>query len=292
MGAGARPVAEWAGRCGTGRYGAVGGGGLYCWRVRDFLAGVQYFVRGVAWVARRPGQWLFGLIPALIVLAVYAAALVLLGAYDWNLAGAMSPFARHWSPAARDAVRGLIAVLVFGAALMVAIVTFTGVTLAVGDPFYESLSGRVEDTAGGRPPEARAGLWRQIGRAVTDAAIVGAVTGGFAVLFFALGFLPLVGQTVVPVVAALVSGYFLTFELTSIALERRGLRRRDRFAVLRRDRAAAVGFGASVFVVFLIPLGAVLMMPGAVAGGTLMARERLAGHAIPPGSQALSRGRS
>jgi CysZ protein len=84
-----------------------------------------------------------------------------------------------------------------------------------------------------------------------------------------------VGQTVVPVVAALVSGYFLTLELTSIALERRGLRRREKFALLRRERALSVGFGASVFVVFLIPLGAVLAMPGAVAGGTLLARERL-----------------
>jgi uncharacterized protein involved in cysteine biosynthesis len=95
-----------------------------------------------------------------------------------------------------------------------------------------------------------------------------------------------VGQTVVPVVAALVSGYFLTLELTSIALERRGLRRRERFALLRRDRALSVGFGASVFVVFLIPLGAVLAMPGAVAGGTLLARERFAGAIVSPGQGA------
>jgi CysZ protein len=77
-----------------------------------------------------------------------------------------------------------------------------------------------------------------------------------------------------------VSGYFLTLELTSIPLERRGLRRRDRFALLRRNRALAVGFGASVFVVFLIPLGALIAMPGAVAGGTLLARERLADQGV------------
>lgn len=255
--------------------------------MRDFVAGVRYFVRGMAWVARRPRQWLFGLVPALIVLVVYVAALLLLGTYDWDLAGALSPFARHWSPAARDALRGLIAVLVFGAAVMVAVVTFTGVTLAVGDPFYESLSGRVEDAAGGRPPQVRVPLVRQVGRAVADAVIVGSVTGLFALLFFVLGFLPLVGQTVVPVVAALVSGNFLAFELTSIPLGRRGLRRRERFALLRRGRAAALGFGASVFVAFLVPFGAVLTMPGAVAGGTLLARERLAGHAITPDQEAV-----
>lgn len=257
--------------------------------MRDFLTGVRYFVRGMGWIARRPRQWLFGLVPALIVLLAYAAALTLLAAYDGDLAGALSPFARHWSPVARDAVRLAIAVLVFGAALMVAIVTFTGVTLVVGDPFYESLSGRVEDAAGGRPPEARVPFGRRLARAAGDALIVGIMTGLFALVFFCLGFLPLVGQTVVPVVAALVSGYFLTFELTSIALERRGLRRRERFGVLRRDRAAAVGFGASVFVVFLVPLGAVVTMPGAVAGATLLARERLAGRAVPPDREAVSR---
>jgi uncharacterized protein involved in cysteine biosynthesis len=246
------------------------------------VTGVRYYVRGMAWVARRPRQWLFGLIPALIVLAAYVAALVVLAHYDWDLAKALSPFADDWSKGARDAVRGLIAVLVFGAAIMIAIVTFTGVTLIVGDPFYESLSGRVEESAGGLAPEARIPLLRQLARATVDAIIVAAVTTLFAVVFFALGLLPAIGQTVVPVVAACVSGYFLTFELTSIALERRGLRRRERFAVLRRHRALSLGFGVAVFVVFLIPLGAVLTMPGAVAGGTLMARERLAGPGIPP----------
>jgi CysZ protein len=84
-----------------------------------------------------------------------------------------------------------------------------------------------------------------------------------------------VGQTVVPVLAALVSGYLLTGELTAVALGRRGLRRKARFALLRRNRAAVLGFGAATTVLFMVPLGAVLAMPGAVAGATLLARERL-----------------
>ena len=38
----------------------------------------------------------------------------------------------------------------------------------------------------------------------------------------------------------------------------------------------AVGFGAAVFVCFLIPLGAILVMPAAVAGATLLTRRILA----------------
>ena len=255
--------------------------GFYPGRVTDFFAGVRYFARGLGWVARRPRQWLVGLVPALIVLVAYIIGLMFLGIHDADLAKVVSPFADHWSSGLRDVTRVLIAVLTFGAALMLAIVTFTGVTLIVGEPFYESISGRVEESAGGLPPETRTPLRRQLVRGVGDAAIVGALTGLFAVFFFCLGFIPAVGQTVVPVIAACVSGYFLTLELTSIALERRGLRRRARFAVLRRNRALSVGFGVAVFVVFLIPLGAVLAMPGAVAGGTLLARDRLAEHGVP-----------
>jgi CysZ protein len=264
------------------RTGAVPAAYFYAGRVTDLLAGVGYFARGIGWVARRPGQWLFGLVPALIVLVAYLVALGFLGAYDADLARALSPFADHWSSGLRDAVRALIGILLFGAAIMVAIVTFAGVVLAVGAPFYESIAGRVEESAGGLPPEAHISLWRQVVRGVSDAAVIGLMAALFAVLFFALGFVPAVGQTVVPVLAACVSGYFLTFEMTSIAFERRGVRRPQRFALLRRNRALSVGFGVAVFVVFLIPLGAVLAMPGAVAGGTLLARERL----IDPGVSA------
>lgn len=254
--------------------------------MRNFVAGVRYFARGLGWVARRPGQWLFGLIPALIVLTVYAVGLVFLGLYLSDLVRAVSPFAGHWSAGVRDLVRVLLGISLYGAALMIAIVTFTGVTLVVGEPFYESISGRVEESAGGLPPEANVSLWRQLWRGLGDALVVGLITSLFAILFFVLGFLPVVGQTVVPVIAALVSGYFLTLELTSIALERRGLRRRERFALMRRNRALSTGFGASVFVAFLIPLGAVVAMPGAVAGGTLLARERFAGTVVSPGQGA------
>lgn len=253
---------------------------------KDFFTGVGYLLRGIGWVARHPAQWLFGLIPALIVLAVYVAALVFLAYRIDDLAGWATGFADGWSDAARTSLRVVAGIALYGSALFLAIITFTAVTLLVGDPFYEAIAVRVEESQGGAPPEPDVPLLVQIGRAVKDALILAAVALVFAVVFFACGFLPVVGQTVVPVVAALVSGYFLAGELTSIALERRGLRRRDRFARLKADRPLAVGFGAATFVVFLIPLGAVLAMPGAVAGGTLLARERLAGE--PPADAGLA----
>lgn len=248
-----------------------------------FFTGVGYLFRGLGWMARRPGQWLFGLIPAFIVLIVYVAVLVTLG---WNLdglAGWVTPFADDWSETVRSLVRVIAGIAIFGAATFLAIITFTAITLMVGEPFYERIAVNVEESQGGAPPEPDDSLMVQIGRAIRDALLLGAVALCFAVVFFVCGFLPIIGQTVVPVIAACVSGYFLASELTSIALERRGVRRKTRFAILKQNRAMAVGFGAATFVVFLIPLGAVLAMPGAVAGGTLLARERLANNPLVTG---------
>jgi CysZ protein len=243
--------------------------------VRDAIAGVGYFARGLAWTARRPRQWLFGLIPALIALVLYAAALAVLIMYADDLAAAGTPFADDWSDGARRAVRIIVGVGIVGAGALFAVLTFTALTLLVGEPFYERLAVRAEESMGGAPPEPAGSTGAELLRSLGDAVVLGVIALVFAAVFFVLGLLPGVGQTVVPVVAACVSGYFLSGELTGIALARRGLRRRERFARLRRERPLAVGFGAAVFVVFLIPLGAVVAMPGAVVGGTMLARERL-----------------
>ncbi|GLZ03817.1 membrane protein [Actinomadura sp. NBRC 104412] len=243
--------------------------------LRDFFDGAGYLVRGLGWVAARPAQWLFGLIPALIVLVLYGTAL---GVLAWNLddvAGWLTPFADDWSDGVRKATRVVAGVAVFGASLFLAVLTFTALTLLVGDPFYESISVKVEESRGGAPPEPDVPLLTSIRRAVEDAVLLGLVALCFAVTFFVCGFIPLIGQTVVPVAAAFVSGYLLAGELTSVALERRGVLRRERFALMKRNRPLVLGLGVATVVVFLIPLGAVLAMPGAVAGGTLLVRERL-----------------
>ncbi|MET8169716.1 EI24 domain-containing protein, partial [Streptomyces sp. NPDC005329] len=97
----------------------------------------------------------------------------------------------------------------------------------------------------------------------------------WAVLLFALGFIPVVGQTVVPVIGFFVTGFFLTQELASVALQRRGVDLRARLALLRSRKALIWGFGTPLGLAFLVPVVAVFLMPGAVAGATLLARELL-----------------
>lgn len=237
--------------------------------LRDFASGVGFFMQGVGWVARNGRWWLFGLIPALIAFAVYVVALILLGTNVSTLVEYLTPFADSW--AWREFFRATVAIAVFLGGLALAVLTFAALTLTIGEPFYEKLSAKADvlEHADEQP------WWRTLPRSIKDSLITLAYVLLFTVPLFFLGFIPVVGQTVVPVLGAAVSGFFLTIELTTLALERRGMARKERFALLRRNKAVALGFGVAIFLLFLVPFVAVIAMPAAVVGGALLVRQRL-----------------
>ncbi|RGA06247.1 hypothetical protein DI270_004170 [Microbispora triticiradicis] len=248
--------------------------------VGGFAEGIGFCFRGLGWVARHPGWWLFGLIPALIALALYIVALVWLGTHATDVAAWVTPFADNWGW--RDTFRALVGFMIFVVGLALSVLTFTAVTLVIGDPFYEKLSEKVEEDLGGLPG-GDLPFWSSLFRSVRDSLVTLWYVLLFTVPLFVLGFVPVVGQTVVPVVGAFVSGFFLTVELTALAMERRGLRRKERFALLRANLPVTLGFGVPLFLSFMVPLVSVVAMPGAVAGAAMLVRLRLAPAALPGG---------
>lgn len=242
--------------------------------VGGFADGIGFFFKGFGWAARHPRWWLFGLIPALVALVLYVGALVWLGTNVGDVAEWATPFADDWGW--RDLFRTLLGIVIFLVGLGLAVITFAAVTLVIGEPFYEKLSEKVDEDLGGLPDAVDLPFWRSLPRSIRDSLITLFYVLLFTIPLFALGFVPVIGQTVVPVLGAVVSGFFLTVELTTLAMERRGIARKERFALLRANKAAAIGFGVVIFLIFLIPLAAVVAMPGAVAGATMMVRLRLA----------------
>ncbi|MFE3886851.1 EI24 domain-containing protein [Streptomyces lydicus] len=250
--------------------------------MRDLAAGMRYLGKGQRWVARHGRWWGFGLIPALIALVLYAALLTVLALWSGDIAAWATPFADDWGSPWQGLLRGVFVALLFAGGLTLSVLTFTAVTLLIGDPFYESLSEKVEESEGYCPPSPDRPLWREIGIALRDSVHVLLRAAGFGILLFALGFVPFLGQTVVPAVGFCVSGFFLTVELTSVALQRRDIPVRERLRLLRGRKALAVGFGTPVVLLFLIPFVAVVLMPGAVAGATLLVRDLVADEEQPP----------
>ena len=226
-------------------------------------------------MARHGRQYGFGLIPGLITLVLYAATLVALALWGQDLVSWSTPFADGWASPWRGLFRGLLTAVLFALALLLSVVTFTAVTLLIGQPFYESLSERVDRDVSpdGTAPESGLPLWRELWISGRDSLRIVVRAAVWGVLLFAAGFIPVVGQTAVPVLGVVVTGFFLTEELTAVALQRRRVELRERLTLLRSRKMLVWGFGTPLAAAFLVPFAAVFLMPGAVAGATLMARE-------------------
>jgi CysZ protein len=240
------------------------------------LAGGADVLRGIGLFLGTPGVRLLGIVPVLLAAVLVLSLLGLLVAYVDELAEALTPFADRWDESSRTLVRvGAGLALLLGSSVVL-VVSFTVIAQIIGQPFYERISDRIEHQLGTPPAGADAPWWRTFPRASLESALLLAMTLACAAPLFVLGLFPVLGQTVVPVVQALVAGFFLAVELLAIPLERRGLRLAGRLRFVWRHRAQTLGFGVTAFLLFLVPLMNVLAMPGAVVGATLLVR-RLSG---------------
>ncbi|MFB7254242.1 EI24 domain-containing protein [Streptomyces nojiriensis] len=249
--------------------------------MRDLAGGFRYLLAGQRWVFGH-GRWLgFGLLPGLVALVLYAGALIGLGYGADDLTAWATPFADDWSAPWLSLFRGFLTALFFGLGLFLAVITFTAVTLLIGQPFYESLSEQVDRSEGGDVPRSGLPLWLELWVSARDSVKVLVRVLLYGILLFVLGFIPVIGQTVIPVLGFCVSGYFLTQELTAVALQRRKVELPDRLELMRSRRMLVLGFGVPLVLAFLVPLVAVFLMPGAVAGATLMARDLMRSDEAP-----------
>lgn len=237
----------------------------------ELLGGVGLLLRGFGFWGRRPGVMLLGLVPAAIVFAVVLTALIALGANLPPLVEWLTPFDEEWPEPWPSIVNLAAGTVLFGAAIVLAAVTFTALTLAIGDPFYERIWLAAEQQLGGAAPDAGAGFWRGVLSALW---LLGA--GLLTALCVALsGFVPLIGGALAPVLGVVLSGRLLAVELSSRAFEARGIPGSEQRALRRGIRWKLLGFGVATQLLFMVPLGAVFTMPAAVAGSTLLARAAL-----------------
>lgn len=239
----------------------------------DFVLGLRLYARGAATVLRSPRLLRLGALPALVTVLLYGAALAVLGRYLSDLAELSTPFADGWSPQARLATQVVAEVTVVAAVAFVAVLAFVGVTLTIGGPFYERLSEVVDDGIGAVPPGPSRSVVAALVRGGRDGLVLVALSVLAAVPLFVLGFVPVLGQTVVPVIAALVGGRLLVLELTAPALERRGIAFTERRRLVRSRRLLGWAIGVPTYLLCLLPLVGILAVPVGAAASTLLARE-------------------
>lgn len=245
--------------------------------VSEFVAGARLLGRGLGLVARRRRLFWLGALPPLVMSVLFTAILVVGVINLPAISTALTPFADGWPPNLATLFRLLAQLGLLGGGVLVMVISFSTLTLAIGSPIYDQISEYVdrelEPTL--RAPEEP--VLTSTARSVRQSFTLIAVSAVVAVLLLVAGLVPVLGQTVVPVVSAIFGGWMLGLELVGSTFERRGLPRlADRRAAMRRRRARTLGMAVPTFLLLAVPFLGVVVFPVATAAGTLLARDLLA----------------
>jgi CysZ protein len=243
--------------------------------VGDFVTGVRYFGQGFGMLTRRPRLLFTGMLPAVLTAAILLGGMIALVANIDHLAALVTPFAEHWSGGERLVTRLAAGIALIAAAVLLGLVGFTAVTLVVGGPFYENIAERIEDDLSITVGRLDLSWWKQFLSGLRDGIVLLLRSLVFTIPLFLAGFIPVVGQIVVPVLVALTTAWFMALEVVAVPFYRRGIGLRDRTAMLRRRRTLALGLGLPAALLCMIPLLAIVVMPVAFAGGVLVALDVL-----------------
>jgi len=253
--------------------------------VREFFGGVGVLARGFALLLRKPRLFLLGALPALITSLVFLGLLVLLVVNLVDLAAWATPFSDDWDPVWQGLVRGALSVGILAGTILLMVVTFTTVTLTLGAPVYDKITELVEEELGNAPEDPDEPLMASMWRAVRQSLAIVAVSVLVSVLVLVIGFVPLAGQVLGPVLAALLGGWLLAIELLASAFDRRRLTTiRDRRQHMAKRRMRVLGFAVPTYLLLAIPFVAVVVFPAATAAGAILTRDLVpAGPAGIPG---------
>lgn len=242
--------------------------------MRDFITGVRFFGRGLGILLRSPRLLLLGALPALLTTALLTGGLVALAIWIDDLATLVTPFADGWASTWQTTVRITAGAGLFGAALVIGLISFSALTLAIGAPFYEMIAEKVEDDLGLAPGEELS-WWRLLSLGIRGGLALVLRSLLFTIPLVIAGFIPVVGQTAVPVLLALVTAWFFALELVAVAFYRRGMNLREQRTTMAKRRGLALGLGLPASLLCIIPLAAIVVMPIAFTGGVLVAHEAL-----------------
>ncbi len=251
--------------------------------ISEFFAGVGLLARGARVILKRPRLFLLGALPAVLTSIIFLALLITLLFRIDEIVSWMTPFAEGWAVGWATTVRILIGVALVAGSILLMVISFSALTLAIGAPLYDKISEAVDEAEGDAPPPRDEPIGVQVARAVRQTVGVILLSLGFAILMIPIGAIPVIGQVAGAILSALFGGWVLALELIGSACERRGvLTLGERRALMRDQRAKALGFGVPTFLLLSLPVIAIFVFPIATAAGTLLARDLVPPHPAEP----------
>ncbi len=228
----------------------------------SFLFGFTLPFQSFGLIVRRPKLLAWSIIPILITVFfyVYLIAYVQSGAAQ-ILSNALASHGINPEGWFAHLVIFLIKILAF----IISIITFSFVSSAVACPFNDFLAEASEGYTS--PPLARIPSqgWLQKGRLIALDLFKTGIATALNLIALLVSWIPLIN-----ILALIATFLIISFQFLSYPQTRRGQGVREGALFIVRNFFACVGFGASVSLLFAIPILSSLSLPLAVVGGTLL----------------------
>lgn len=239
--------------------------------MKDFAEGYRYGISGLKRLFR-PGIRLFVIGPILLNALIFSAGTV------WLLGflGEAQRAIEAWLPDWLDWLAWIIWPFALIALLIAVWTTFTVLANLIGSPFNGMLAEKIQRSRRPGTDFPALSIWQEVVRAP--------VAELRKLLYFALLAIPVLLLAVIPVInvatplAWFVFGSWLfAVEYCEYPLSNTGMRLDEIRRLLRSRRGLALGFGAGVMTMTLIPGLNLVAMPSAVIGASRLWADRLAG---------------
>ena len=231
--------------------------------------------RALGLLLRSPRVWPVAVMPLVMNLFFYAAAIGVAVFFLWNLSWDVPEW--HfwkgfglWMSEAINWAMPIIKWLIVAPLLLgVTFFSFTAVGMVVASPFNDMLSERIERllcVEQDRPAVPMRTNLQLMGMSTLDSLRIVVMQGVGMCLVFPLIFVPMIGW--IPMF--LVVSYFSGLGFFDTAMARNNLRHRHKVPMLKQTRWAYWGMGMCMELLFLVPFVGLILLPVGVTAGALL----------------------
>lgn len=237
------------------------------------FTGINLIARATTEILKRPRLVLIGMVPPLIVTALYIVVAFLGGPALVDLVTGWVTNITSQMPTWLGSL--LAGVLIFAIGTGVAIIAgfgFTALSLLIGGPIYDRISTTIDREVLGVTPVESETFTISIARSAAQSGVVFGLSLVVAFLAVTANIIPIAGSLASLVIGLGLGGSLMTTELLSGGFGRRGMPTlRQRWAAMRSQPMSTLSFAVPAQFVLSLPLISVAAFPFFSAAATMLA---------------------
>ncbi len=236
--------------------------------MKQFFDGFFYTFKKTGLFFKYPKTILYSIIPVTLNLVIYISSFVFFFKQimygSGKLTGAMNPDAGFLA----EFLHIIILVLSFITLLVVCYFIILIIGGIISAPFNENISLIIEEAITGKKSDYHPGFWKDTWYNIISEIKKLVFYFLLLLIFFLIGFIPLIGQIISVVLSTVFSFFFNALDFFDYPMTRKYYTLRNKIKITYSQPMYSLGFGCASFLIMFLPVVNVLLKPLCVVSGT------------------------